>query len=320
MPFVRTVLGDISPLQMGLTYSHEHIIIEESFPSLSNKDFLLNDVQKVCAELNDFFTAGGRTVVDTMPAACGRNILKLAEVSRRTGVNIIAPTGIHLEKYYPPRHWQHYLSEEEITDLLIKDITTGIDEYDYSGPLVKRTKHKAGVLKLATREEPFSAQELKIFRAVTNAHLATGCPILTHTTNGQRAIEQVEEFLRLGADVKHIVLSHADRNKDLAYHRALMQTGVYVEYDSHFRWKNESENWTYTLLEKILPDFSGQVTIGMDMARSSYWKSYGGSPGLNYLLTTFRGEMEKRGLTQYIQKLFFDNPQCLFSFIATPQN
>ena len=29
MSFVRTVLGDIQPVQMGVTYSHEHIIIEE---------------------------------------------------------------------------------------------------------------------------------------------------------------------------------------------------------------------------------------------------------------------------------------------------
>jgi phosphotriesterase-related protein len=33
MSFVRTVLGDILPEQMGLTYSHEHIVIEESFPT-----------------------------------------------------------------------------------------------------------------------------------------------------------------------------------------------------------------------------------------------------------------------------------------------
>ena len=42
MSFVRTVLGDIPPGEMGLTYSHEHIIIDESFPTISNKDFILN--------------------------------------------------------------------------------------------------------------------------------------------------------------------------------------------------------------------------------------------------------------------------------------
>lgn len=314
MSFVRTVLGDIDPQEMGLTYSHEHIIIEEGFVTMGNKDFILNDVGKVSEELQSFYDAGGRTVVDTMPAACGRNVLKLAAVTKNTGVHIIVPTGIHLEKYYRPNHWRYFITEEELTSLFIKDVEEGIDEYDYSCPIVKRTPHKAGLIKLATGKEKFTAHQLSIFNAVVNTHKQTGVPILTHTTDGQQAIEQAELFIQLGADVKHIVLSHVDRNKDLGYHRALMQTGVYVEYDSHFRWKNDEDNWTYTLLEKLLPDFSNQITVGMDMARNNYWKSYGGGPGLNYLLTNFKEQMKKRGLQEYLQKIFFDNPQKLFSF------
>lgn len=314
MSFVRTVLGDITPAEMGLTYSHEHIIIEEGFVTMGNKDFILNDVEKVSEELKSFRAAGGQTVVDTMPAACGRNVLKLAAVSKNTGVNIIVPTGIHLEKYYRPNHWRYFVTEEELTGLFVKDIEEGIDEYDYSCPIVKRTVHKAGLIKLATGKEKFTAHQQKIFHAVVNTHKQTGVPILTHTTEGEQAIEQAELFLKLGADIKHIVLSHVDRNKDLGYHKALMQTGVYVEYDSHFRWKNEDDNWTYTLLEKLLPDYSGQITVGMDMARNTYWKSYGGSPGLNYLLTDFKEQMNKRGLSVYLEKIFFTNPQKLFCF------
>jgi 5-phospho-D-xylono-1,4-lactonase len=314
MPFVRTVLGDITPAEMGLTYSHEHIIIEEGFVTMGNKDFILNDVGKVSEELQNFYNAGGRTVVDTMPAACGRNVLKLAAVSKNTGVHIIVPTGIHLEKYYRPNHWRYFVTEEELAGLFVKDITEGIDEYDYSCPIVKRTAHKAGLVKLATGKEKFTAHQHTIFSAVVNAHKQTGVPILTHTTEGQQAMEQVELFVKLGADIKHIVLSHVDRNKDLGYHKALMQTGVYVEYDSHFRWKNDDDNWTYTLLEKLLPDFSDQITVGMDMARNSYWKSYGGSPGLNYLLRNFHEQMNRRGLSAYLKKLFYDNPQKLFCF------
>ena len=314
MTFVRTILGDISPEQMGLTYSHEHVVIDESFSTIANKDFILNDVNKITEELNEFYTNGGRTLVDTMPANCGRNVLKLAEVSKRSGVNIIAPTGIHLEKYYPANHWRYHLSEDELTDLFIKDVGAGIDEYDYGCPVVKRTPHKAGLIKLATGDEDITPHQEKIFHAVVNTHRQTGVPILTHTNNGKHAMAQVELFLKLGADINHVVLSHVDKCKDLSYHKALMQTGVYVEYDSHFRWKNDDDNWTYTLLEKLLPDFAEQITIGMDMARNTYWKSYGGQPGLNYLLTTFQHQIKKRGLSQYLEKVFITNPQKLFCF------
>ena len=313
MSFVRTVLGDIQPHEMGVTYSHEHIVIEESFPTTANPDFILNNTDLISAELKEFYQLGGSTLVDTMPANCGRNVMKLAAVSRNSNVNIIAPTGIHLEIYYPPNHWRYHLSADELTSLFVKDIAEGIDEYDYGCPIIKRTSHKAGLIKLATGDEKITAHQQKIFEAVVHAHLEAGAPILTHTNSGKHAIAQAELFSKLGANLNHIVLSHVDKNKDLGYHKELMNTGVYVEYDSHFRWKGE-ENWTYTLLENLLPQYSNRIVIGMDMARNTYWKSYGGKPGLNFLLTTFKDELNKRGLMKYFDEMFYQNPQQLFSF------
>jgi 5-phospho-D-xylono-1,4-lactonase len=314
MSFVRTVLGDILPQQMGLTYAHDHVVIEESFPTMENKDFLLNDVVKISEELQDFYSNGGRTLIDCMPANCGRNVLKLAEVAALSKVHIIAPTGIHLEKYYPPNHWRYHLSVDELTALFSKDVEEGIDEYDYGCPIVKRTTHKAGLIKLATGDEPITAHQQTIFQAVVNAHKQTGVPILTHTNSGKHAIAQAELFLKLGASINHVVLSHVDKCKDIGYHKALMQTGMYVEYDSHFRWKAGEENFTYTLLEQLLPDYAHRIVVGMDMARNSYWKSYGGKPGLSFLLTTFKNDLDKMGLMKYYEQLFFTNPQQLYSF------
>jgi len=314
MSLVRTVLGDISPHEMGLTYSHEHVVIEESFPTIANKDFILNDTAKISEELKEFSAKGGKTLVDTMPANCGRNVVKLAEVSELSHVNIIAPTGVHLEKYYPPNHWRYHLSESELTDLFIKDVEEGIDEYDYGCPVVKRTPHKAGLVKLATGDGPISPHQEKIFHAVVNTHLHTGAPILTHTNSGKHAMAQVNLFYKLGADLQHVVLSHVDKCKDLAWHKDLMQAGTYVEYDSHFRWKPGEENFTYKLLKELLPAYGDRIVLGMDMARNSYWKSYGGQPGLTYLLTTFKSDLEKMGLMNFYERLFFKNPQQLYSF------
>jgi predicted metal-dependent phosphotriesterase family hydrolase len=314
MLLVRTVLGDISPHEMGLTYSHEHVVIEESFPTIANKDFILNDTAKISEELKEFSAKGGKTLVDTMPANCGRNVVKLAEVSELSRVNIIAPTGVHLEKYYPPNHWRYHLSESELTDLFIKDVEEGIDEYDYGCPVVKRTPHKAGLVKLATGDGPISPHQEKIFHAVVNTHLHTGAPILTHTNSGKHAMAQVNLFYKLGADLQHVVLSHVDKCKDLAWHKDLMQAGTYVEYDSHFRWKLGEENFTYKLLKELLPAYGDRIVLGMDMARNSYWKSYGGQPGLTYLLTTFKSDLEKMGLMNFYERLFFKNPQQLYSF------
>lgn len=314
MPFIRTILGDLPSEKMGITFSHEHVVIEENYVTLNHPDFLLNDVEKICIELQGLKSLGCSTMVDTMPANAGRNPIKSAVIAQQTGMQLIVPTGIHLEQYYPASHWRYTYTEDQLSDLFIADIELGIDQFDYNGPIVKRIAHQAGLIKLATGDEVITTHQEKIFRAVVNTHLTTGAPILTHTNAGKHALAQAEYFAKLGAKLQHIVLSHVDKNQDLGYHHALMQTGVSVEYDSAFRWQAGVENWTYTLLEKLLPDYPQQITVGMDAAKNSYWRAYGGKPGLDFLLTTFVEELKQRDLGIYFNAIFIDNPQRIFSF------
>ena len=94
MSHVRTVLGDLDPAELGITYSHEHVIIAGGKPVELNPDFLLDDVDKATDELAAAKALGLGCVVDAMPADCGRDVVRLAEVSRRTGVHVIAATGL----------------------------------------------------------------------------------------------------------------------------------------------------------------------------------------------------------------------------------
>lgn len=317
MPFIRTVLGDMPTDSLSITFSHEHVMIDDSYATDHYPDFLLNDIEKITRELSELRKLGCTLMIDTMPANAGRNIEKMAIISANSGVQLVSCTGLHQEIYYPTRHWRYLYNEDQLTELFIADIQQGVDRFDYSGPIIDRSGHKAGLLKLATGDEPFSDHQLVIFRAVVNAHLHTGAPILTHTNHGKQAYEQAVLFDKLGADLSHVVLSHVDRNADLAYHFDLMQTGVNVEYDSAFRWKPTESNQTFSLLEKLLPDYSGQITVGMDAARNSYWRSYGGKPGLDYLLTTFRDELAQRSLSSFFEDLFIINPLRIFSFSAS---
>ncbi len=314
MSFVRTILGDLDPKELGLTYSHEHVVIDECYPTELHPDFLLDDETRITEELQEFYTNGGRSMVDTMPINCGRNVMKLASVSKNSGVNILIPTGLHLEYYYRPHHWRYQLTEDQLTRLFIADIEEGVDRYDYNGPVVDRTHYKAGLIKLATGDHSFTPHQEMIFRAVVNTHLETGAPILTHTNYGHQALEQALMFEKLGASLEHVVLSHLDRRVEVDYHREVLQTGVRVEYDSAFRWKPDEENGTYYLLRNLLFDFPQQITMGMDAARSSYWHSYGGKPGLTFLLNQFKLDLDRMGLGKFYRDIFYQVPQQLFTF------
>ena len=51
MTFVRTVLRDIEPSALGVTYAHEHLVIDGGRPVAISPDFELNDLDKLTVEL-----------------------------------------------------------------------------------------------------------------------------------------------------------------------------------------------------------------------------------------------------------------------------
>lgn len=318
MSFIRTVLGDISPDNLGVCYAHEHIIIDPSYTTQLFPDFLLDDVQLAIQELRQFHTDGGRAMVDSMPCDSGRNVLKLAEISRETCVHILCPTGYHLKKYYPTGSWGTRLSATELAKVFIADIEDGIDRHDYGGPICERTQHKAGLIKIASGLNRLDDHELRLFEAAAITHLQTGAPILTHTEKGTAALEQIDVLGRHGVKPDRVVLSHTDRKPDPAYHKEILSTGVFVEYDAHFRWKDCDGNPTLDLvLSMAEAGHIDQIMLGMDAARRSYWKAYGGSPGLSYLLTEFSSNLREAGLSGHdLNRIFIENPARAYQFQA----
>ena len=313
---IRTVLGDIEPEDLGVCYAHEHLIIDASVATMTYPDFKLESVDKGVKELSDFHAIGGRAMVDSMPCDAGRNVLKLAEISRKTGVHILCPTGVHLAKYYDPKHWGNHYTAEQMAGLFIADVEQGIDRFDYAGPIVERTKHRAGLVKIATGGKGVTERARRVFEAAAITHCKTGAPILTHCEQGEEALAQAALLNEHGVDLSHVVLSHTDRKPDPVYHREVLSTGVCVEYDSCFRWKTVN-NPSLDLLAELLDEFPNQIMLGMDAARPSYWKSYGGSPGLNFLLTTFTEMMNERGLgKEQWQRIFVDNPARAYAFMT----
>jgi phosphotriesterase-related protein len=316
MPFVRTVLGDIEPSALGVTYAHEHLVIDGGRPCQLFPDFRLDSVEAAVEELAPAVALGLQAVVDAMPADCGRNAEKLAEISRGAGIHVIAPTGLHHERYYDDRHWSVHLDEDAIAELFVADVEEGIDAHDYAGPVVRRTPHRAGVIKVAGEADGLTPLEAKAFGAAASAHARTGVPILTHCEQGRAGPAQARFLLDRGVTPSNVVLSHTDKVVDRGYQRELLATGVTLEYDQGFRWPADEENGTLRLLEWALEDGRGdRVVLGMDAARRGYWTVHGGQPGMAWLLGTFARAMAERGIGPDEQaRIFVDNPARAYTF------
>ena len=147
-------------------------------------DFLLADVDRLAEELGPARRPGsGPRSTRCRPTADGTRS-KLAELSRRTGIHVIASTGLHHEKFYGRSHWSRRLGEDEIADLFVADVADGIDANDYGGPVVRRTAVRAGLIKIAGSEGGPSRRDEPIFRAAAAAHRRTGVPVHTHCEAG----------------------------------------------------------------------------------------------------------------------------------------
>ena len=97
---VRTVLGDISAESLGVTYMHEHLIIESEIVKKDYEHIYLPSTENAAAEVMLCKKAGVQSMVDCMPTGSGRNPQKLRKISELTGINIIATTGLHHDRYY----------------------------------------------------------------------------------------------------------------------------------------------------------------------------------------------------------------------------
>jgi predicted metal-dependent phosphotriesterase family hydrolase len=315
MTFVRTVLGDIDPSELGVTYAHEHLVIDGGRPVEMVPEFDLGDVDTMAVEVGEAMAFGLRSVVDAMPCDAGRSAAKLADLSRRTGIQIVAPTGLHHERYYGPAHWSHRITTPQLANLFVADIVDGIDAYDYSGPIVNRTDHRAGVIKIAGSEGGPSSRDRRVFEAAAEANRRTGAPILTHCEAGTGALQQVGLLADLGVALDHVALSHVDKVVDRGYHRELLSSGAFAEYDGSFRW-GDRPNGTLQLIEWMTEDgFDDRIVLGMDAARQGYYHVYGGQPGLTWLLDGFTRLLDDAGINAAVRnRMFVANPAVVFAF------
>jgi phosphotriesterase-related protein len=310
MTTVETTLGAIHTETLGRVNAHEHLIIDGGLTVVKEPDFRLDSVEKAIEEVGRWKAAGGGAIVDTMPFGCGRNVAKLIAISEATGVPIVVPSGFQKSSYYLPDHWQHRYDAAAIADLLVAELVEGVDLNGYDGPLVQRSPVKAGFIKVAGDYQSISATTRKLIQATGLAHRATGTPVLVHTEHGTAAGELLDLLEAAGIPPTKVMLCHVDRNADPQMHIALAKRGAYLEYDTPGRIKYQPETVVIDLIRRVFDaGYGDRLLLGGDMARRSYWKAYGGGPGLDYLLTAFDLRLRAAGFGEReLNAVWVENP------------
>ena len=193
----QTVLGLIDPLTLGMTTTHEHVLIdfvcmyvpptdatlkyrgEEQvalhnvgwirYDPFRNRDNLeLMDEDTAIEEIALFGRVGGGTIVDATTFGIGRDPMALARIARATGVNIVMGAGYYVGSVHPEDMKDK--TEDVITQQIIDELTVGTDGTDI----------KAGIIGELGCSWPLQDNERKVLRAGARAQQETGAGILIH--------------------------------------------------------------------------------------------------------------------------------------------
>lgn len=299
-PEVQTVLGRIPAEKLGVTDAHSHLVRLSGPLVDGNRDFLLDNAETAVAEMQIYRNAGGAAVVDMTPTVPGRDPSMLADISRKTGVHVIASAGFVEWALYPgTRKWIEAASVDELAAIIAAEIIEGCDANNATGPLVRRSQQKAGVIKVAAGYQIITPFQQKLIRAAAAAHRLTGAPISAHSEYGTCVLELVKLLASENVAPGSIIVAHTFHNPDPVYQRDIAQTGIYLIQDGPGRIKYFPESITIAQIERFLADgFGGQLLLAGDHSRRSSWRSYGGGPGFDYLLKSFVPRLHQTGIPE----------------------
>ncbi len=321
MSFIRTMLGDIAPEQLGFTYSHEHIVCKPAYwVERKADDLLLDDPEKSKADMLIFKSLGGKCIVDATAFDYGREPEIVQRLSMETGIHVLGTAGFNKsflwDAIIPSRgitynQWISESSIDDLTNFVIEEVERGMNGTDI----------KAGQVKFGTGYNSIKPLEIKTIRAVARAHLATGAPIHAHTEAGTMALEQMAYLREEGISLDCISFGHMDRNPDTYMHLKVAETGAYLCFDGIGKVKYGPESQRIAcILELFKRGYGNQVLVSGDTARKSYYYSYEYGLGLGYIIQTwvprFIEEAENIGIDgkAAVLSIFIENPKRCFAF------
>ena len=296
---VMTVLGPISPDDLGFTQPHEHLICDSGWVGGYTIRLPLNDPALAAEELLRFKSAGGKSLVDLTNHGLRRDPQALKRIAQATGVNIIMGCGWYRQRNYPPGFER--LAVDDLAAEIISDLTVGV-----GGSGIR-----AGIIgEIGVTLDYVSAGEERVLRAAARAHKRTGAAIYTHGEFYPIGIWQLDVLEEEGVDPRRVIMGHMDSYLNMDYHEAIARRGAFVAYDTIGRTHIYPDAARVAMIREMLRlGYGRQLLFSTDRCWRSDLHAYGGA-GYDYLLTSFLPRLHQAGVAEeQIQTICLDNPK-----------
>ena len=342
----QTVLGVISPEKLGVTLTHEHLLIDMSplfapperagakgfyyepvsletvgrirhwaEPNLDNVQLV--DVGTAIDEANIYKQYGGGSLVDATSIGIKRDAVGLARISRATGVNIIMGASYYVDAAHPAD--MDDMSEDDILRRIVADVCQGVDG----------TQIRSGVIGEVGCSWPLTGNERKTLRASARAQRITGAPILIHPGRDETAPMEIIEVLReAGADLERTIIGHLDRTvfmRDTL--KQIAESGCYMEWDlfgTEQSYYSANPAVDMPTDAKRMDDigwiaaqgYERKILVAHDICTKNRLERYGGH-GYAYIIGHIVPRMRARGFSEAaIDNILVNNPAAALTFAA----
>ena len=295
-PVIMTVKGPIPLQEMGITDGHNHIWID-AVPGVDTANPVLDQFAPIAAELTEYFLKGGRSLLDCQPHGCGRNGSQLLALSKASGVNVVACTGFHRRKYYPPQHAFWRMNAQQVADFLIGEIRYALSEIA-NEEIIETVPVKAGFIKIALEADWADCLQAALEGAAAAA-CETHLPIEVHTEKGALAEEICQYLVDRQVSPRQLILCHMDKRPDVGLHKTLAEQGVLLEYDTFYRPKYEPQKNLWSLIDAMASaGFVKNIVLATDMAERVSYHFIGNGPGLASLPGEIQEHLRERGIPE----------------------
>ncbi|RZU20391.1 phosphotriesterase-related protein [Kribbella rubisoli] len=296
---IRTVLGDLRPDALGIADSHDHLFFRSA--ALPGQE--LDDEAAAVAEVRAFADAGGQAIVQWTPYGLNRRAELLPGISSRTGVSIVAATGLHRREHYPDGFVDKV--QDQLADIFVRELTAGIGD----------TQVRAGLIKVASGFHVLDVHADLVMRAAAEAHHATNAPIAIHHELGSAA-DAVLDLLVDELDVHPgaVILGHLNRFPDHRVQLELAQRGAWLAFDGPSRANSATDPRMMDCLAALIDaGYADRLLLGGDTTTARARAATGEGPGMPYLLTHLRPRITRYFGDDVADAVFRTNPARAFT-------
>ena len=350
---VLTVNGPIDPDELGVTITHEHLLIDFTLPldrpdlwrrtyrplpntpeQLAfyeapvtmrilgdiryrwdrNRDNLIIDSEPLAiAEILEFGKHGGQSLVDATSIGLGRQPKSLKRIADATGIKIIMGSSWYRFPWHPEDIANRSL--DSLTAEIVRDITVGVADTGIRAGIIG----EVGVEE--NREFPLHPDEIKVLRASARASILTGAPLMLHTWLDPRDPPRILNIVEQeGVDLRRVIVAHADiLTGNLPFVLQILKRGVYLEFDMIGLFGSvvsplNDKRLAAAVKELIDRGYNDRLLFSQDVCTKGQLKHYGGN-GYSNILEHFVPYLHSIGVTHsQTDRILIENAKRMLTF------